>query len=69
MYKKGWRKYYDNLDLRKITDNSKFWNTVKPCLSNKGTTSQKISLKEGEEILTDDIKIANVLNEHFINSV
>ena len=69
LYKKERKKYYNNLDLRKITDNSKFWNTVKPCLSNKGTTSQKISLKEGEEIVTEDSKIANVLNERFINSV
>ena len=61
------RKYY-NLDLRKTTDNRKFWNTVKPLLSNKGKNSQKISLKE-EEIVTDDIKIANVLNEHFIKFV
>ena len=67
LYKKERKKYYNNLDLRKITDNSKFWNTVKPCLSNKGTTSQKISLKEGEEIVTDDSKIANVLNEHFVS--
>ena len=57
------------MDLQKITDNRKFWNTVKLFLSNKRTTSQKISLKEGEEIVTDDTKIANVLNEHFINSV
>ena len=69
LYKKERRKYYNNLDLRKITDNRKFWNTVKPFLSNKGTNSQKISLKEGEEIVTDDTKIANVLNEHFVNSV
>ena len=50
--------YYDDLDLRKITDNRKFSNTVKPFLSNKGTTSQKISLKEKEEIVRADIKIA-----------
>ena len=55
--------------MRKITDNRKFSNTVKPFLSNKGTTSQKISLKEKEEIVTADIKISDVLDEHFMNSV
>ena len=30
LYKKERKKYYENLDLRKITDNNKFWNTVKP---------------------------------------
>ena len=68
-YKKERKKYHNNLDLQKITDNRKIWNTVKPFLSNEGTTFQKISLKEGEEIVTDDTRIANVLNEHFINSV
>ena len=55
--------------MRNITDNKKFWNTVKPFLSNKGIYSQKISLKEGEELVTDDVKVANVLNKHFVNSV
>ena len=69
LYKKERKKYYENLDLRKITDNKKFWNTVKPLLSNKGTTSQKISLKEGDKLVTDDSEIANVLKKHFVNSV
>ena len=55
--------------MRNITDNKKFWKTVKPFLSNKGIYSQKISLKEGEELITDDVKVANVLNKHFVNSV
>ena len=37
-------------------------------LSNKGIYSQKISLKEGEELVTDDVKVA-VQNKHFVNSV
>ena len=59
------QKYHENLDLRKITDNKKFWKTVKPPLLNKGPNSQKISLKEGDKLVTDDIEIANVLNKHF----
>ena len=69
LYKKERRKYYENLDLRKITDNRKFWDTIKPFLSNKSISSQKISLKEGEKLVTDDIEVANVLNKHFINFV
>ena len=69
LYKKERQKYYENLDLRKINDNKKFWNTVKPLMSNKGPNSQKISLKEGDKLVTDDIEIANVLNKHFVSSV
>ena len=63
------RKYYENLDLTKITDNKKFWNTVKPFLSNKTSISQKISLKEENEIVTDDKEVANIFNKHFIDPV
>ena len=38
-------------------------------LSNKGKRSQKISLKEEEELITDDAEVANVLNKHFVCSV
>ena len=69
LYKKERKRYYENLDLNNITDNKKFWNTVKPFLSNKGKCSQKISLKEGEELITDDAEVANILNKHFVNSV
>ena len=31
--------------------------------------TQKISLKEGDELLTDDAEVINVLNKHFIDSV
>ena len=64
--KKERRKYYKNLDLRKINDRRKFWDTIKPFLSDKSISSQKTSLKEGK---TDDIEVTNVLNKHFINSV
>ena len=69
LYKKARQKYYGNLDFRKIADNKKFWNTVKPCFSNRRPTSQKISLKKGDELVTDDIEIANKLSKHFVNSV
>ena len=63
------KKYSENLDLKKITDNKKFWKTVKPFLSNKTKNSQKICLKEGDKIISDDTEVANILNKHFIDSV
>ena len=33
LYKKERKKYYANLDIRNITDNKKFWKTVKPLFS------------------------------------
>ena len=36
-----------------------FWKTVKPFLS----------YREGEELVTDDVKVGNVRNKHFVNSL
>ena len=36
LYKKEKRKYFNNLNLKHLTDNKTFWKTVKPFLSNKG---------------------------------
>ena len=65
LYKKERWKYYEKLDVRKITDNKKFWDTIKPFLSNKTLASQKISFKEDDELVTDE----KDLNKHFVNSV
>ena len=49
LFKKEKRKYYDNLDLRFITDNKKFWKTVKPLFSEK--SANNIILIENENII------------------
>ena len=36
--------YYNNLDLRNITDNKKFWKNVKPLLSDKISEAVKLRL-------------------------
>ena len=43
--------YYGNLDEKEITDNKKFWKTVKPLLSDKSVNSGKIHLNENGELI------------------
>ena len=45
LYKKERKKYYENLNVKNITDNKVFWKTVKPFLSEKGYPSSKILWK------------------------
>ena len=61
--------YYNNLDLNKITDNRKFWQTIKPFFSDKGTFRKTISLIENDNIITVDEKVANIFNDYFSNAV
>ena len=62
LYKRERKKYYENLNITKITENREFWKTIKPLLSNKTKSLQKICLKEGDRIISDDTEVANILN-------
>ena len=53
----------------KMRDNKTFWKTIKPFLSDKTTSTQKITLVEKEEIIMSDNNTAKVLNSFFSNTV
>ena len=54
---------------KKMSHNKKFWKTIKPFLSDKITSTQKITLIEKEEIIMGDDNTAEVLNTFFSNIV
>ena len=55
LLRKSRREYYQNLSVENICDNKNFWQIVKPLLSNKIMSSEKITLSEGTKILKNDI--------------
>ena len=59
------RTYFNNLDIRKDTDNQTFWKTVVPLFSNKFSKSKKINLKEGNKTISNDDKLCRVFNNFF----
>ena len=69
LVKKAKRNYYENLDLNDINDNKKFWVTVKPLFSNKIKSADNIFLDELEEIIRNEVKVANVFKKYFVNMV
>ena len=70
LLRKTKKNYYNNLNEKKITDNQSFWKTVKPFLSDKTPSDEKITLTEKDKVIKTDKKAANVLNTFFssINS-
>ena len=63
------QKYYESLDLSKITDN-KIWTTISPLFSNKSySTNSRMILLEKENIFREESKVVNTFNEFFINIV
>ena len=69
LVKKAKQNYYENLDLKDINDNKKFWATVKPLLSNKIKSAENIFLDESGEIIRNEVKVADVFNNYFVNEV
>ena len=66
LFRKEKRNYYNNLDISLVTDNKKFWKTVKPFFSEKSQSQNKIVLTEGERIISDDFEVAETMNELFV---
>ena len=63
------KKFYNNLNLNEITDNKKFWKTMKPFFGDKGGSKDQIVLVEGDKILNKDAEIAQTLNDFFDDAV
>ena len=53
-----------------ITTSKEFWNFIKPFLTNKGfSKNNDITLKNKKEIITDEKKLPDSFNSHYINIV
>ena len=69
LLRKTKKDHYTNLDEKDVADNKQFWRTIKPLLSDKVKSSDKITLVEGGEIINEDGKNAEILNTFFSNAV
>ena len=68
LFRREKRNYYNNLDISLVTENKKFWNTVKPFFSEKLQSSNKIVLIEDETIISNDVEVAETMNEFFVTA-
>ena len=59
--------YYAQLDPKVVSDNKKFWKTVKPLFSNKIQSSSSITLIENDVLESDEGKVAEIMNNYFVN--
>ena len=69
LFRKEKKKFYDNIDISLITDNKKFWQSVKPLFSEKHFSNNKITLIEGDDIISNDREVAETFNWYFANVV
>ena len=62
--KKAKKEHFANLDVNSVTDSKIFWQIVKPLFQIKLPT---IKLVENNEMIDDEIEIAKLFNEYFLN--
>ena len=64
---KAKKQYYQNLDPKKIDMSKTFWKTFKPFFSDNSEVNEKIILVEKEAVPSDDLQIAECMNNYFVN--
>ena len=65
LLRKSKKQYFNNTDVKNLTDNKKFWKIIRPKFSNKCKTANTIILVEDEKILQDEKAIANTFHKCF----
>ena len=56
--------YHQNLDEKNVIDNKKIWKIVKPLLSDKSVSREKINLMEDEKMLTSESETVENFNRY-----
>ena len=70
LLRKAKKDYFSKLNEKQITDNKRFWKTVKLFLSNKFQSSERIKLTDkNDSLVTDCGKVAEELNSFFSSIV
>ena len=71
LLRKSKKDYFENLNEKSITDNKRYWKTVKPFSSKKFLLPERINLTEEENnsLLTNCEEVAKELNNFFANVV
>ena len=69
LLRKEKKEYFANLNEKTITDNRKFWHTVKPFVSDKVKSLEAIILVNKENIESKESEVAKIFNDFFSNIV
>ena len=59
--KKAKSSYFEKLKPSSISDNKKFWKTVKPLFNDKAMSTDSITLIENNKIISGDQEVAEIL--------
>ena len=57
--------FFNNIDVKHVTDSKQIWKTVKPCLTNKTLKDKRTALIENENVVSDKRKLLKILMNTF----
>ena len=57
--------FCNNLNVKRITDNRKFWQTIKPNFTDKTLRDERITLVEGDKVITEEKHVVKTFKDHF----
>ena len=63
------KNYFANINISSITDNMRFWKTVKPLFSDKISHKEIINWTKNDQVLSDHQVVADTFNNYFNNIV
>ena len=59
--------YFENLNVKLVRDNKKFWKSIASLFSNKIKSKERIAPIKNENIISNDKKVAETFHEFFSN--
>ena len=63
------KEFYDNLNVKYMTENKLFWKTVKPSFTDKTLKEERIALVENNKVVSDESKLEEIFSKYFGNIV
>ena len=67
LLKQSRKRHFNSLNVNDITENKKFWKTIKPFFSEKNKTTNNIILSENNQAVREDKAICQIFNTYFTN--
>ena len=65
LLRKSKKNFYNNLNVKRIMDNIKFWQTIKPNCTDKTLKDERTTLVEGDKFITEEKNVIKIFKDHF----
>ena len=67
LLKQSKKRHFNSLNVNDVTENKKFWKTIKPFFTEKNKTTNNIILTENNQTVREDKAICQIFNTYFTN--